>query len=147
MSRFFTWARKYLVYLVIGICLAGGWYGMRAKQTMHTRARYTIGYITGGIYRPKSGKSYSYRFAVKGKEYEATDISEAGMETENGARFLVEYDSLDPEVSTGHFTVSVPDSIAASPPSGWIIPPFPNKAIGHPMRLSQPSGHLFRIIL
>jgi hypothetical protein len=122
MSRFLMWGRKYLVFLVIGICLAGGWYGMRAKQKMHTRARYTIGHLTGGIYRPKSGKSYGYRYRVKGKAYEATDISEEGMVTETGTRFLVEYDSLNPEVSTGHFNVSIPDSIIASPFSGWNTP-------------------------
>jgi hypothetical protein len=113
------------VWFVIGICLAGGWYGMRAKQAMHTRPRYTIGCLTGGIYRPKSGKSYSYYYRVKGKEYKATDISETGMNTESGARFVVEYDSLNPEVSTGHFTLAVPDSIQTSPPNGWVVPPFP----------------------
>jgi hypothetical protein len=121
----FTWVQKYLVYIVIGICLIGGWYAMRAKQVMHTRPRYTIGYLTGSIYRPNSGKSYSYSYQVKGTEYEATDISETGMLTKNGSRFVVEYDSLDPTVSTGHFSATVPASIPASPPSGWKTSPVP----------------------
>jgi hypothetical protein len=114
---------KYVTYLVIGICLAGGWYGLRAKQIMHTRPRYTIGYLTGSTYRPKSGRSYSYRYQVKGQEYEATDIQETGMNTARGARFVVEYDSLDPAVSTGHFTATVPDSLPHSPPAGWKTSP------------------------
>jgi hypothetical protein len=120
-----VWMQKYLVYIVVVVCLLGGWYGMRAKQAMHTRPRYTIGYLTGGIYRPKSGKSYSYYYLVNGKKYEATDISETGMNTENGARFVVEFDRLDPEVSTGHFTLAVPDSIQSSPPGGWDVSPVP----------------------
>jgi hypothetical protein len=65
---------KYVAYFVIGICLAGGGYELRAKQAIHTRPRYTIGYLTGSSYRPKSGRSYSYRYQVKGQEYEATNI-------------------------------------------------------------------------
>ena len=123
VSRLLNWVGKHLVWFVVGICLAEGWYGLRAKQKMHTRAHFTIGYITGGTYRPKSGRSYSYYYRVKDKEYEATDISEAGMNTENGARFVVEYNSLEPEVSTGHFTLAVPDSIREAPTDGWRKPP------------------------
>ena len=64
MTRLFSWARTYLVYLVIGICLAGGWYGMRAKQIMHTRARYTISYTHGTHRTLKSGRQLDYRFKV-----------------------------------------------------------------------------------
>lgn len=38
---------------------------------------------------------------------------------------LVEYDRLDPEVSTGHFAIVVPDSIRDIPAAGWAVPPFP----------------------
>ncbi|TGE29453.1 hypothetical protein [Hymenobacter metallicola] len=91
---------------------------------MHTRARYTIGYLTGGYYTPKSGKRYSYRYEVRGQEYEATDIREVNMNTATGARFVVEYDSLDPGVSRSHFALAVPDSIGQAPANGWKVPPF-----------------------
>ncbi|HEX8327726.1 MAG TPA: hypothetical protein VF629_09310 [Hymenobacter sp.] len=98
---------------------------MHVKQVMHTRSRYTIGYLTGGIYTPKSGKSYNYRYRVKGQEYEATDNREKNMNTENGSRFLVEYDTLDPGVSTGHFAAAISDGMPDSPPNGWKTPPVP----------------------
>ncbi|PJJ59366.1 hypothetical protein CLV45_0783 [Hymenobacter chitinivorans DSM 11115] len=101
---------------------------MRAKQIMHTRSRFTIGYLTGGYYTPKSGKRYSYRYQVQGQEYEATDTREEDMNSDNGARFLVEYDTLDPGESSGHFTLAIPDSIQRIPANGWPSPPFPVSA-------------------
>lgn len=109
--------------LVLVLGAIGSWYSGHVKQRMHTRSRYTIGYITGGFYKPKSGKSYNYRYRVANQEYEATDSREPYMNTENGARFLVEYDTMDPGVSSGHFATAVPDSIPESPPNGWKTPP------------------------
>ena len=47
------------------------------------------------------------------------------MNEENGARYLVEYDSLAPEQNVGHFNVPIPDSIRQPPVNGWRVPPFP----------------------
>ena len=62
---------------------------------------------------------------MQGQTYEGTDDIETGMNTDEGTRFLLEYDSLNPERSNGHFTLIVPDSIRSSPPNGWAVPPFP----------------------
>jgi hypothetical protein len=113
------------MYVVLAIGLAASWYSGHVSEVMHTRARYTIGYLTGGIYTPKSGKKYSYNYRVQNKVYEATDSREDRMNNTEGARFLVEYDSLNPEVSDGHFAAAVPDSILDSPPNGWKTPPVP----------------------
>ncbi|PJJ59367.1 hypothetical protein CLV45_0784 [Hymenobacter chitinivorans DSM 11115] len=102
---------------------------MRRKQIMHTRSRFTIGYLTGEYYTPKSGK----RYQVQGQEYEATDTRKEAMNTDNGARFVVEYDTLNPGLSTGYFTVAIPDSIQTSPGNGWKKLPFPvsGQALNH----------------
>ena len=115
-----TWA-----LLVLGLGAVGGWYTLSTNEELHQRARYTVGYLTGVVYTPKSGTKYSYRYQVQGREYEGTDASEKGMNTTEGARFLLEYDSLNPERSDGRFTLAVPDSILDSPPNGWAVPPFP----------------------
>ena len=131
--------KNYLALGVILLFLAGGWYSVHLTRVMHTRAKFTIGYLTGGIYTPKSGKKYSYLFSVAGKTYEDTDTRETNMATNNGSRFLVEYDSLDPEISTGHFAIAVPNSIRTSPANGWTVPPFPVPAqvLDHSARLSR----------
>jgi hypothetical protein len=73
---------------------------------------------------PKSGKRYSYKYQVKGKEYAATDGRERNINQAVGARFVVENDSLNPEVSTGHFALAVPDGILPPCPASGKHPPF-----------------------
>ena len=47
------------------------------------------------------------------------------MNTDEGARFVVKYDSIDPALSVGYFNVTIPDSIHQPPANGWRKPPFP----------------------
>ena len=116
--------KNYLGALLILICLAGGWYSLQRRRLMQTRSRFTIGYLTGAIPSARGGMRYGYRFRVGGRPYEDADQRESYMATADGSRFLVEYDSLDPEVSMGHFTLAVPDSIQQAPAKGWARPPF-----------------------
>jgi long-subunit fatty acid transport protein len=119
-----TWSRNGWAALVLGLGAVGIWYTMQTNEELHQRARFTIGYLTGVVYTPKSGTKYSYRYQVQGKTYEGTDASETGMNTTEGARFLLEYDSLNPERSNGRFTLTVPESIRTPPANGWAAPPF-----------------------
>lgn len=121
----FNRIKNYLAGFAVLVCLAGGLYGTHLTKRMQTRPKYTIGYLTDGIYSLRSGKRYGYRFRVGGKLYEDTDISESHMATARDSRFLVQYDSLDPTVSIGFFTATIPDSIASAPANGWRLPPFP----------------------
>ncbi len=119
------WLRRYWFLLLFGfIGLGIAWVAHRTNL-MHQRAKYTIGYITGYVYQPKSGKKYHYRYEVQGAAYEGTSSSEAHMNDQDGARFVVEYDSTSPDISTGHFTLAIPDSIRQVPANGWRRPPFP----------------------
>jgi long-subunit fatty acid transport protein len=120
-----AWSRNTWAALFLGLAGVGSWYTLRTNEELHQRARFTIGYLTGVVYTPKSGTKYSYRYQVHGQTYEGTDASEKGMNTTEGTRFLLEYDSLNPERSNGRFTLAVPDSIRNSPSNGWAVPPFP----------------------
>jgi hypothetical protein len=117
--------RKNWAALFLGLGAVGGWHTLRTNEELHQRARFTIGHLTGTVYTPKSGTKYSYRYQVGGKTYEGTDASEKGMVADEGGRFLLEYDSLNPERSNGRFALPIPDSVRNSPPNGWVTPPFP----------------------
>ncbi len=119
-----SWLRSYGSFVFLGLGLVGVLYAGHIFNLAHQRAKFTVGYLTGYVYQ-KSGKRYNYRFEVQGTEYEGQSSSDKGMDDRDGARFVVEYDSLDPGTSVGHFDVFVPDSIRQAPANGWTRPPFP----------------------
>ena len=108
----------------LGLLLIGVFYVAHVGDVGHQRAKFTIGYLTGHVYQ-KSGKFYNYRFAVRNTLYVGQSLPDTGMDDRDGARFVVEYDSLNPEENLGHFAVTVPDSIRRPPLNGWTRPPFP----------------------
>ena len=119
------WLRSYGSFVFLGLGLVGVFYVAHLGNLGHERAKFTIGYLTGYVYQPKSGKYYKYRFEVQGTEYVGESLPDKGMDDRDGARFVVEYDSIDPEENLGHFAVLVPDSIRQAPANGWTRPPFP----------------------
>ena len=122
---FWPWLRSYGSFVFLGLGLIGVFYVAHLGNIGHERAKFTIGYLTGYVYQPKSGKYYKYRFEVQGALYVGESLPDKGMDDRNGARFVVEYDSIDPEENLGHFAVLVPDSIRQPPANGWTRPPFP----------------------
>ncbi|MGI4737737.1 MAG: hypothetical protein ACRYG7_21425 [Janthinobacterium lividum] len=88
------------------------------------RAHYTIGYLTGSHYSVKNGKYFDFRFTVADSVYQGSSLSEKGMHTATGSRFVVKYDSLHPASNVGYFAQAIPDSIRQAPPNGWRKPPF-----------------------
>lgn len=120
-----VWLKKYWGGLLL-VLFAVAWLWVRqGRDLMHQRAHYTIGYLTGWHPTPKSGIYYDFRFAVAGTTYESSSPGEAGMETANGTRCVVKYDSIDPATSVGYFKIPIPDSIRQAPANGWRRPPFP----------------------
>ena len=110
----------------LGLLLIGVFYVAHVGDVGHQRAKFTIGYLTGYVYQYKTGKHYNYRFTVQGTSYVGQSSSpDEDMDDRDGARFVVEYDSLNPEENLGHFAVTVPDSIRRPPLNGWTRPPFP----------------------
>jgi hypothetical protein len=117
--------RQYGPFLFLGLVGAAWFYVSHLSDVMHERAKFTLGYLTGSVYQPKSGKYYRFRFEVQGKSYTGADLPDSGMDRRNGARIVVLYDSVDPARNVGHFAIAVPDSIHHPPANGWRVPPFP----------------------
>jgi hypothetical protein len=97
----------------------------RDNDLLTQRAKYTIGYLTGSHYSVKNGKYFDFRFSVADSVYEGSSLSDKGMRTTNGSRFLVKYDSLHPAINAGYFAKPIPDSIRQAPANGWRQPPLP----------------------
>ena len=116
MRKWYLW-----VLLLIGGFLV---YGRFQKTAMHVRAKFTVGSIDGWYFTAKSGRFFNFNFVVAGSLYSGSNGWQAGMNEAEKARYLVEYDSLNPEVSIAHFDVPIPDSIRA-PANGWRVPPVP----------------------
>ena len=111
--------------IFLGSMLALVFYAAHVGDIGHERAKFTIGYLTGYVYQ-KSGKRYNYRFNIQNTVYEGQSLPpDEEMDDRDGARFVVEYDSLNPEENLGHFAVTIPDSIRHPPLNGWTRPPFP----------------------
>lgn len=115
---------NYLGFAFFAAVLVGVFYFRRLRAQMHTRARYTVGYLDNSFRTTGPGRSYNFHYQVQGNLYQHADAGEPEMNKMPGSRFLVEYDSLAPGTSTGHFAITIPDSIAASPKNGWQLPPF-----------------------
>jgi hypothetical protein len=96
----------------------------RDDEQLAQRAKYTIGYLTGSHYSVKNGKYFDFRFAVADSIYQGSSLSDKGMATANGSRFVVQYDSLHPATNVGRFAQAIPDSIRRAPANGWRKLPF-----------------------
>jgi hypothetical protein len=119
------WLRTYWGGLLLGLFGLYWLWASRAGDRLHQRAHYTIGYLTGWRPTPKSGTYYNFYFMVADSLYRGSSPSDAGMATATGSRFVVKYDSLNPDSNVGYFKVTIPDSIRKAPPTGWRVPPFP----------------------
>lgn len=113
-------------WAVIGLSgLAIVWfYAGHKDNLMHERAKFTVGTIYGWYFTPKSGRYFKFEFKVADSSHRNSSPRHALMNEADGARYLVEYDSIDPSVSVAHFDVPIPDSIRA-PTNGWRVPPVP----------------------
>lgn len=117
------WLRTYWWVLLL-LLVAFFWVlAQRDNALLTQRAKYTIGYLTGSHYSVKNGKYFDFRFAVADSIYQGSSLSDKGMATANGSRFVVQYDSLHPAVNVGHFAQAIPDSIRQAPANGWRVPP------------------------
>ena len=121
----FSWFRKYWSGLLFGVFAAFLFWALHDRELMNQRAKYTVGYITGWHFSAKNGKYFEFRFSVADSIYEGASLSDKGMATANGSRFVVKYDSLNPETNVGYFNLAIPDSIRQPPRRGWLLPPFP----------------------
>ncbi|MGI4887030.1 MAG: hypothetical protein ACRYFR_18905 [Janthinobacterium lividum] len=124
VQKWYVW-----VLLFIGGLL---FYGRQQKKAMHTRAKFTVGSLDGWYHTAKSGRFFNFNFVVNNSLYSGSNGWQAGMNEADKARYLVEYDSLAPEVNVGHFDVPIPDSLRA-PANGWRVPPVrvPARLLGH----------------
>ena len=116
--------KGYVAFIFLGLVALAALYVSHLGDLMDSRAKFTVGYLGGWVYHLKNGKHYRFHFQVQGKEYQGTEQSQPGMDRRVGARFAVEYDSLDPAQSVGYFTITIPDSIRQPPANGWHKPPF-----------------------
>jgi hypothetical protein len=119
-----AWLKKYWGGLLLALFAVAWLWVRQGRNLMHERAHYTIGYLTGWHPTPKSGIYYNFRFTVAGADYEGSSPSEAGMQTADGTRCVVKYDSIDPNTNVGYFKIPIPDSIRRAPANGWRKPPF-----------------------
>lgn len=106
-----TGNKGYVAFAFLGILALAVIYVSSLNDVMHTRAKFTIGYLEDYVYHLKNGKHYRFHFQVQDKKYQGTEQSQAGMDRRVGARFVVEYDSLDPTQHIGYFPLAVPDSV------------------------------------
>jgi hypothetical protein len=120
----YQWLKKYWGLIVVAVGGLGIFWVYQADELMDQRAKYTVGYITGWHFT-RSGKHFDFQFHVANTSYVGTSLSDKGMNTANGSRFVVEYDSIDPSTNVGYFAITIPDSIRQAPANGWRTPPFP----------------------
>ena len=104
------------------IWLAMYWY--EGAGLLRERAKYTVGHIRGTHWAVKSGRQVDYFMMVNGQMYKGGSDEVPGMKIEGG-RYLVKYDSLDPESKAVYYKYSIPDSVGEAPANGWFTPPFP----------------------
>lgn len=119
------WLLKQWAVIVLLLGVAGFFYYRQQGSQMHERAKFTIGAVDGWHYTAKSGRFFNFHFVVEGQQYGGSSPRQAHMNEANGARYLVEYDSLAPSQNVGHFDVPIPDTIHQAPAVGWRRPPFP----------------------
>lgn len=116
------WLKKYWGLVVVTIGGFGVIWVYQADELIDQRAKYTVGYITGWHFT-KSGKHFDFQFSVANILHVGTSLSDKGMNTANGSRFVVEYDSIDPSTNVDYFAIAIPDSIRQAPANGWRKPP------------------------
>lgn len=100
------------------------WVYIGQTDKLNKRAKYTIGHTTGDWNIGRSGVHYVYKYKVNASSYESADLG-TGNGVKKATRFVVKYDSIEPDISLGYFELLVPDSIRQAPPNGWRTPPFP----------------------
>ena len=54
--------RNHWAAFVLILGALGMWYAARTNEELHQRARFTVGYLGGVMYTPKSGTKYRYRY-------------------------------------------------------------------------------------
>ena len=94
------------------------------SDLMRERAKYSVGHVRGTHWAVKSGRQVNYLMMVNGQTYQGGDDEVPGMKIEGG-RYLVRYDSLDPEWKAVYYKHPIPDSVGEAPANGWFTPPFP----------------------
>ena len=121
-----SWLLKNWFSTLFVICVVFGFFYFRhLNQGLRTRAKFAIGHLGKSHYIPKSGRSFNYEFAVNNKIYGGSGLVRPGMNEDEGARYLVKFDSIDPTISTAYFIIPVPDSIVQAPLRGWNHSPVP----------------------
>ena len=100
------------------------WDYFHHSDLLHERAKYTVGHVRGTHWAVKSGRQVDYLMTVNGQTYQGGSDELPGMKIEGG-RYLVKYDSLDPEVKGVYYEHPIPDSVGEAPANGWFTPPFP----------------------
>lgn len=109
-----NWA--YLMWVgIIALLLAY----CRDMKTLQQRGKYTVGYLGGWVETLKNGRSFDYTYAVNGTTYRGSGAEKGQMNTDRGAQYLVEFDSLKPSTSVVYFDYPLADSSASPPPAGW----------------------------
>ena len=114
-----NWLKNNWAYIVlIGIIALFARTYQRA-QTMRQRGKYTVGYLGGWTQNIKGGRSFSYTYTVNGQEYHGSMVEEQGMNRTKGARYLVEFDSVEPGKSTGYVYDPITTTAPSPPLGGW----------------------------
>lgn len=138
MNRLLSWCRHHwsnvLFFGVVAACVGVFYRGTIGLD----RGKYAIGYVTGRTVMPSSGWSVQYRFTVRDTVYFGSAPDENDMNWNNGARYLLKYDSLAPKWHQIFYKAPIPDSIRRAPRNGWSRRPWPDPE--HPARGPLPAA-------
>ena len=91
----------------------------RSMKILQQRGKYTVGHLGGWVQGIKGGRTFDYYYMAEGRGYRGSAPEEHGMDRTKGARYLVEFDSVEPGTSAGYFDYPVPAAYGEAPPEGW----------------------------
>lgn len=115
-----SWLRKNFIWLAWPLIALGYyWFYIRATHQIQARGKYTIGYLTGLRPGGKAMDAVAYYCRIHNVRYTGTGPMTQGMNTDDGSRYLVEFDSLDVSQRLLYTDYPLADSVPAPPPGGW----------------------------
>ena len=119
MKNPLTWLVRNVGYFLLPGLVGVYLWSTHVVRVMHARGKYTVGYVTGWTQTLKSGRSIDYTCTIDGVVYHSSVHEEPGMNAENGTRYVVEYDSVEPKTNWAYYKMPVPPGIGPPPAGGW----------------------------
>lgn len=119
MKNPLTWLVRNFGYFLLPGLVGGYLWFFHSTRVMHQRGKYTVGYVTGWTQTLKSGRSIDYACTINGVPYRSSVHEEPGMNAAKGTRYVVEYDSVEPQMNWAYYQMPVPSGIGPPPAGGW----------------------------